>query len=60
MGGHVWIESEGLGLGSTATFVVKLRSCTNPNDVATPALIDRPNQRMVPSTVGTTAETLRG
>lgn len=24
MGGHIWIESEGLGKGSTAVFIVKL------------------------------------
>lgn len=54
MGGHVWIESEGLGLGSTATFVVKLGTCTNPNEAA--AIIDRPHQRMGI----TTPETMRG
>lgn len=32
MGGHIWIESEGLDKGSTATFLVKLGMCSNPND----------------------------
>ncbi|GER24712.1 ethylene receptor [Striga asiatica] len=31
MGGNIWIESEGLGKGSTFTFVVKLDTCNNPN-----------------------------
>ncbi|KAL8548758.1 hypothetical protein ACS0TY_007864 [Phlomoides rotata] len=59
MGGHIWIESEGIGLGSTTTFVVKLGMCTNPNEVGTPAIL---NQRMasLSSTTGTTAETMRG
>ncbi|XP_022770869.1 ethylene response sensor 1-like [Durio zibethinus] len=32
MGGHIWMESEGLGKGSRATFLVKLGICNNPND----------------------------
>lgn len=32
MGGHIWIESDGLDKGSTATFVVKLGICNNPSD----------------------------
>ncbi|WRX10360.1 Histidine kinase/HSP90-like ATPase - like 1 [Theobroma cacao] len=32
MGGHIWIESEGVDKGSTATFLVKLGICNNPND----------------------------
>ncbi|ESW35141.1 hypothetical protein PHAVU_001G210200 [Phaseolus vulgaris] len=31
MGGHIWIESEGPGKGSTATFIVKLGICGNPD-----------------------------
>ncbi|XP_057790427.1 LOW QUALITY PROTEIN: ethylene response sensor 1-like [Salvia miltiorrhiza] len=34
MGGHVWIESEGLGHGSTVTFVVRLGKCEKTNDAA--------------------------
>lgn len=32
MGGHIWIESEGLDKGSTATFIVKLGICGNNPD----------------------------
>ncbi|GMN52378.1 hypothetical protein TIFTF001_021518 [Ficus carica] len=32
MGGHIWIESDGLDKGSTATFVVKLGICNNLSD----------------------------
>lgn len=32
MGGHIWIESEGLGKGSTVAFIVKLGICNNPNE----------------------------
>ena len=31
MGGHIWIESEGIDKGSTATFIVKLGICGNPD-----------------------------
>ncbi|KAF1861017.1 hypothetical protein Lal_00000433 [Lupinus albus] len=31
MGGHIWIESEGLDKGSTTTFIVKLGICGNPD-----------------------------
>lgn len=27
MGGHIWLESEGVGKGCTATFIVKLGLC---------------------------------
>lgn len=30
MGGHIWVESDGLEKGSTATFIVKLGICNNP------------------------------
>ncbi|GLU07337.1 hypothetical protein SLE2022_242990 [Rubroshorea leprosula] len=36
MGGHIWIESEGLDKGSTVTFLVKLGICNNPNDPSCP------------------------
>ncbi|PIN24157.1 Sensory transduction histidine kinase [Handroanthus impetiginosus] len=46
MGGLIWIESEGLGKGSTFTFIVKLGKCNNPNEFALPApVVDRANQR---------------
>lgn len=45
MGGHIWIESEGLGKGSTFSFVVKLGVCNKPNEAAMPAAVDRANQR---------------
>lgn len=32
MEGHIWIESEGLGKGSTATFIIKLGIGSNSND----------------------------
>ncbi|KAI9090133.1 hypothetical protein K1719_028829 [Acacia pycnantha] len=32
MGGHIWIESEGLDKGSTTTFIVKLGICGNNPD----------------------------
>ncbi|CAK7327006.1 unnamed protein product [Dovyalis caffra] len=32
MGGHIWIESEGLDKGTVATFIVKLGLCNNPDD----------------------------
>lgn len=31
MGGHIWMESEGHDKGSTATFIVKLGICGNPD-----------------------------
>ncbi|KAK9281304.1 hypothetical protein L1049_004201 [Liquidambar formosana] len=30
MGGHIWIESEGLDKGSTVAFIVRLGICNNP------------------------------
>ncbi|KAK4492607.1 hypothetical protein RD792_003425 [Penstemon davidsonii] len=46
MGGHIWIESEGLGKGSIFTFIVKLGICNNPNELAIGApSVDRPNPR---------------
>ncbi|XP_048336003.1 ethylene response sensor 1 isoform X1 [Ziziphus jujuba] len=41
MGGHIWIESEGIDRGSTATFIVKLGICNNEQQVAAPK--GRPN-----------------
>lgn len=32
MEGYIWLESEGLGKGCTATFVVKLGMCNNSKD----------------------------
>ncbi|KAI3693789.1 hypothetical protein L1987_76741 [Smallanthus sonchifolius] len=32
MGGHIWIESGGLGKGTTVAFLVKLGQCNHPND----------------------------
>lgn len=32
MGGHIWIESEGLDKGTSATVIVKLGFCKNPGD----------------------------
>lgn len=32
MEGHIWIESEGLGKGCTATFIIKLGISSNSND----------------------------
>ncbi|KAJ0955276.1 putative histidine kinase [Helianthus annuus] len=32
MGGHIWVESEGLGKGTTVTFLVRLGHCNSPND----------------------------
>lgn len=34
MGGHIWIESEGLDKGSSATFIVKLGICDNSNEAS--------------------------
>ncbi|KAK8269389.1 hypothetical protein V6Z11_D11G125900 [Gossypium hirsutum] len=34
MGGHIWIESEGLDKGCAVTFLVKLGICSNPDDSA--------------------------
>ncbi|KAK6120172.1 hypothetical protein DH2020_046078 [Rehmannia glutinosa] len=48
MGGHIWIESEGLGKGSTFTFIVKLGICNNQNELAImpeASVVDRANQR---------------
>ncbi|ONK78701.1 uncharacterized protein A4U43_C02F21530 [Asparagus officinalis] len=33
MDGHMWLESEGTGKGCTATFIVKLGICENPNTI---------------------------
>ncbi|KAF5732627.1 putative ethylene receptor [Tripterygium wilfordii] len=32
MGGHIWIESEGLNKGCVVTFTVKLEICNGPNN----------------------------
>ncbi|KAK3004681.1 hypothetical protein RJ639_018707 [Escallonia herrerae] len=34
MGGHIWIESEGLGKGSKLSYMVKLGICDNPSETA--------------------------
>lgn len=31
MGGHIWIESEGLDKGTTATFIIKLGNSSDPS-----------------------------
>nr|XP_043609648.1 ethylene response sensor 1-like [Erigeron canadensis] len=41
MGGNIWIESEGLGKGTTVTFLVKLGHCNGPNDPTMPKGIPR-------------------
>jgi ethylene receptor len=33
MGGHIWVESEGLGKGTLVTFVVKLGLPEHPNEL---------------------------
>ncbi|KAJ9187816.1 hypothetical protein P3X46_003233 [Hevea brasiliensis] len=45
MGGHIWIESEGLDKGTNATFIVKLGLCNNPCDSSMQQVAsrDRPN-----------------
>ncbi|KAD3338161.1 hypothetical protein E3N88_33682 [Mikania micrantha] len=32
MGGHIWVESEGLGKGTTVSFLVRLGHCSRTND----------------------------
>ena len=47
MGGHIWIESEGLGKGSTVAFIIKLGMCNNnQNEAIMQQLVprSRPNQ----------------
>ena len=34
MGGHIWIESEGVDKGCTTTFIVKLGVCGNTDSSA--------------------------
>ncbi|KAM7266875.1 hypothetical protein ACFE04_009041 [Oxalis oulophora] len=46
MGGHIWIESEGLGKGCTAIFIVKLGFPEHPND---PKLSYVPNENQGPT-----------
>ncbi|KAF5731416.1 ethylene response sensor 1-like [Tripterygium wilfordii] len=41
MGGHIWIESEGLNKGCVVTFVVKLGICNNPNDSSVHQIVSR-------------------
>ncbi|KAK9076558.1 hypothetical protein SSX86_004892 [Deinandra increscens subsp. villosa] len=46
MGGHIWIESGGLGKGTTVAFLVKLGQCNHTNDPAmhhVPGMV--PNRR---------------
>lgn len=31
MGGHIWIESEGIGKGTTTTILIRLGNCNGPN-----------------------------
>lgn len=44
MGGEIWIESDGLGKGSTVTFIVRLGICNNPN-VLPAAAVDEASHR---------------
>ncbi|KAL5996226.1 mitochondrial 2-enoyl thioester reductase [Asimina triloba] len=46
MEGHIWLESEGLGKGCTATFVVKLGFSSNPNESRQVVTSARANQLM--------------
>lgn len=39
MGGHMWLESEGLDKGSTVTFLVKLGICNNPGSSIHPVAL---------------------
>ncbi|KAL6968564.1 mitochondrial 2-enoyl thioester reductase [Sarracenia purpurea var. burkii] len=47
MGGHIWIESEGLDQGTTVTFLAKLGICNNPDEstMQRVELAGRANQR---------------
>ncbi|KAL6591074.1 hypothetical protein ACP70R_050127 [Stipagrostis hirtigluma subsp. patula] len=38
MEGHIWLDSEGVGKGCTATFVVKLGACDNTNAYQQPLI----------------------
>ena len=38
MGGHIWVESEGIGKGSTAVFIVKLGIPESSNEYKLPFL----------------------
>ncbi|KAF7120431.1 hypothetical protein RHSIM_Rhsim13G0008200 [Rhododendron simsii] len=46
MGGHIWIESEGLDKGATVSFIAKLGICNDPNESTMPedAVADRTDQ----------------
>lgn len=44
MGGHIWIESGGLGKGTTVAFLVKVGECNYQNDLS----IVRPKARTRP------------
>ncbi|KAH6835088.1 Signal transduction histidine kinase [Perilla frutescens var. hirtella] len=46
MEGHIWIESEGLGRGSTATFIVKLGIPAHSNDSKLPFLLKVPGNQI--------------
>lgn len=39
MGGHIWLDSEGLDKGSTVTFLVKLGICNNPGSPIHPVAL---------------------
>lgn len=41
MGGHIWIESGGLGKGTTVAFLVKLGHYNYPNDPTMQQLVPR-------------------
>lgn len=41
MGGNIWIESEGLGKGSTVSFIVKLGLYKSPNEPAMQQVVPR-------------------
>ena len=46
MGGHIWIESGGLGKGTTVAFLVKLGQCNYQNDLTIQQqLVSRPKSR---------------
>lgn len=47
MQGHIWLESEGLGMGCTATFVVKLGVGNNSSNGSAQQALSRSNLGVV-------------
>ncbi|KAL5560940.1 hypothetical protein UlMin_030687 [Ulmus minor] len=60
MGGQVWMESEGVDKGCTATFIVKLGTCNNPGDSSAPPKNEQTREVNISLDISQSSEIIMG